>query len=304
MRTQLNGTVLHAVVEEDGIWREEARWPSSATVHVATWRAGAGGQATEESCTIDRRACRRCVLKCNHDNICNGTASARTSDPGASIGSWAVRFGWRELISRRSRCEASKCCEQLFRCCEELFPCCELSSLQHSTNDVASVLRTCSEHVANEVTCNIQTSGVFLSPPPHMLRPCSDYVATMLWPVMRATSNIRSPPPPPPWHNTNITCLQHRNSTFATFTKSQWNIKMHMSQHVRVADETRGTKCCNIIKTTTHVACNIQHQALPLLLDTQTSHVCNIETQLKLNVCNTQQHLSATSRLSIYNIKN
>jgi hypothetical protein len=57
------------------------------------------------------------------------------------------------------------------------FPCCEPSSLQHSTNDVASVLRTCSEHVANEVTCNIQTSGVFL-PPPRMLRLCCDHVAT------------------------------------------------------------------------------------------------------------------------------
>jgi hypothetical protein len=114
----------------------------------------------------------------------------------ASDGSWAVRFGWRELISRRSRCEASNWCEQLLRCCEELFPYCELSSLQHSTNDVASVLRTCSEHVANKVTCNIQTSGVFLSPPPT----CCDHVATMLrpccdpWCVQHPTSGALPPP--------------------------------------------------------------------------------------------------------------
>jgi hypothetical protein len=79
---------------------------------------------------------------------------------------------------------------------------------------------------------------------------------------------------------------------------------MHMSQYVRV-DETQETKCCNIIKTTTHVVCNIQHQELPLLLDTQTSHVCNNENStsatLKFNVCNTQQHASATSKLDVCN---
>jgi hypothetical protein len=146
------------------------------------------------------------------------------------------------------------------------------------------MLRVCCERVPSMLRTRLRATSKhqasFFSPPPHvatMLRLCCDHVVT------RDACNIQTsgalPPPPPPWHNTNITCLQHRNSTFATFAKSQWNIKMHMSQHVRVADETRETKCCNIIKTTTHVACNIQHQELPLLLDTQTSHVCNNETQ-------------------------
>jgi hypothetical protein len=122
---------------------------------------------------------------------------------------------------------------------------------------------------------------------------CCDHVATMLRPccdlccVQHPTSGAL----PPLLLDTtpNIKCLQHRNSTSATFAKSQRNIKMHMSQHVRV-DKTQETKCCNIIKTTTHVVCNIQHQELPLLLDTQTSHVCNNENStsatLKFNVCN------------------
>jgi hypothetical protein len=55
-------------------------------------------------------------------------------------------------------------------------PCCEPSSVQHLTKDAASVLQTCSEHVANEVTCNIQHQASFLHHP-HMLRPCYDYVA-------------------------------------------------------------------------------------------------------------------------------
>jgi hypothetical protein len=54
-----------------------------------------------------------------------------------------------------------------------------------------------------------------------------------------------------------------------------------------------------------HIVCNIQHQELPLLLDTQTSHVCNNENStsatLKFNVCNTQQHASATSKLDVCN---
>jgi hypothetical protein len=105
----------------------------------------------------------------------------------ASDGCWAARFGWGEPISRRSGCEAQRMLRRAFRCCEP-------SSVRHSTKDVASVLRTCSEHVANEVTRNIQHRASSLPPPPH--------VATMLRPVLRATSNIRSPPSPPSWHNT------------------------------------------------------------------------------------------------------
>jgi hypothetical protein len=79
---------------------------------------------------------------------------------------------------------------------------------------------------------------------------------------------------------------------------------MHMSQHVRVADETRETKCCNIIKTTTHVACNIQHQEPPP--PRHTNITClqqrnSTSPTLKFNVCNTQQHASAKSKLGVCN---
>jgi hypothetical protein len=73
---------------------------------------------------------------------------------------------------------------------------------------VASMLRTCCEYVVNAVTCNIQHHESFFPPPP-----CCDYIATMLRPVMRATSNIMSSTLDT---NSNITCLQHQNSTSAT----------------------------------------------------------------------------------------
>jgi hypothetical protein len=77
-----------------------------------------------------------------------------------------------------------------------------------------------------------------------------------------------------------------------------------MSQHVRVADKTRETKCCNIIKTTTHVACNIQHHGLPP--PRHTNITClqqrnSTSPTLKFNVCNTQQHASAKSKLDVCN---
>jgi hypothetical protein len=74
--------------------------------------------------------------------IIYGTASARTSDPGARIGhllSHTIRI--RKHISRRIMMLQSvlrmlrtpflmlrtlfQCCEHLFPCCEHLFPCCE-----------------------------------------------------------------------------------------------------------------------------------------------------------------------------------
>jgi hypothetical protein len=60
----------------------------------------------------------------------------------------------------------------------------------------------------------------------------------------------------------------------------------------------------------TRVACNIQHQELsPLLLDTKPNiirpqHRYSTSATLKINVCNTQQHVSPTSRLDIRNIEN
>jgi hypothetical protein len=56
----------------------------------------------------------------------------------------------------------------------------------------------------------------------------------------------------------------------------------------------------------TRVACNIQNQELSSpssSTQNPTSHVCNIEnstsTTLKFNICNTQHHMSATSRPNI-----
>jgi hypothetical protein len=107
----------------------------------------------------------------------NGAASARTSDPGASIGHPRDRrMGIESIFSR---------------------------SIQSQGANVASVLRAIASNVASRLraTSKYQQAS---SPPPLMLRPCCDYVATMLRLVLRATSNIRSPPPR---YNTNIICL-------------------------------------------------------------------------------------------------
>jgi hypothetical protein len=89
---------------------------------------------------------------------------------------------------------------------------------------------------------------IISGPPPSspMLRPSCDYIAAMLWPVLRATSNIRSSPPLLLNTNPNIACLQHRNSTYATLRFNVYNI-----QHMGPSSST-------------------QHP---------TSHICNIETQ-------------------------
>jgi hypothetical protein len=148
----------------------------------------------------------------------------------ASDGSWAGPHDSNEgslpAVDRVAR--RSKCCEQLLWCCEELFRCCEPSSLQHSTNDVASMLRTYSEHVANEVTCNIQHRASFFPLPA-----CCDYVATMLRPVLRATSNIRSPPSPP-WHSTP--------------TLHVCNIETQHPQHLLNHSETLRCICRNMLE--------------------------------------------------------
>jgi hypothetical protein len=112
------------------------------------------------------------------------------------------------------------------------------------------------------------TSGVFLPPPPHaatMLRLCCD-LCCMQHPTSGAL--------PPLLDTTPITCLQHRNSTSATFAKSQWNIKMHMSQHVRV-DEIQETKCCN----------------------------CATSSRSSPSSSTPKHHMSATTKTQIRNIK-
>jgi hypothetical protein len=94
----------------------------------------------------------------------------------ASDGFVTTRFNSGNVSAVGSCCEAYWCCEQLFTCCEP-------SCFQHSTNDVASVLRACCERGYVQHP----TSGVYL--------PSSPHVATMLRPVLRATSNIRISPP-------------------------------------------------------------------------------------------------------------
>jgi hypothetical protein len=146
----------------------------------------------------------------------NGAASARTSDPGASIGRVLGRtIQMRERISRRSRCRRSKCCEQLLKCCEEIFPCCEPSCSQHSTGDVGiNVANLCVACYEQQGVQHL-TSGVFLPLPP-----CRDYIVTMLRPVSRATSKHQEP---------NITCLQHQNSTSAILKMTVCNIQHQVS---------------------------------------------------------------------------
>jgi hypothetical protein len=119
----------------------------------------------------------------------------------ASDGCWAARFGWGEPISRRSGCKAQRMLRKTFSMLWRVFPHVANRRPCNIQRRMLRVCCACSEHVANEVTCNIQHRASFFHLP-HMLRPCCDYVATMLRPVLRATSNIRSPPSPPSWHNT------------------------------------------------------------------------------------------------------
>jgi hypothetical protein len=102
------------------------------------------------------------------------------------------------------------------------------------------------------------------------LRACCERVAKMLRMRLLATSNIRS----------------------------LSSLIPHVATMLRLY--------CGYVAT--HVACNIQHQE-PLLLNTTPNTTCPqhrnaTSTTLKFNVCNTQQHVSATSRLDVRNIEN
>jgi hypothetical protein len=84
--------------------------------------------------------------------------------------------------------------------------------------------RGCSQH---------PTSGVFLLSSP-MLRPCCDYIAVMLRPVLRATSNIRSLFSLLLNTTPNTTCLQHRNATSATLKNNVCNTQTTHVCHIEI----------------------------------------------------------------------
>jgi hypothetical protein len=139
-------------------------------------------------------------------------------------------------------------------------------------------------------------------PPPssHLLRPCCDYIAAMLRPGLRATSNTRSSPPPSPRHKS-----QHHMS--ATSKLNIRNIKIQCLQRP-------ATRVCNI--ETQHLqhrkmdVCKIHHHdpssssSLLHLDTTPNSHVCSIKTQhpqhrkLMFETSKTCRNSHAKSRLN------
>jgi hypothetical protein len=129
------------------------------------------------------------MTKCRFASRIYGTASVRTSGPGASIGQVRGRtIQMSERISRRSRCEVSDVANNFCDVAKNFSRVANRGACNIQRVHVASVLRTCCKHVANAVTCNIQHQESF-SPPS-----CCDYITNMLRPVLRATSNIKSSP--------------------------------------------------------------------------------------------------------------
>jgi hypothetical protein len=194
-------------------------------------------------------------------DLCSRAASARTSDPGASIGQVLGRtIQMRERISRRSRCRRSKCCEPLLKCCEELFPCCEPSCSQHSTRDVeinvASLCVACCE----QQSVQHPTSEVFLP----LLPPCCDYIVTMLRLMSRATSKHQEPSsPPPPWHNTQHYMSATSKLNIRNIAKSLWAWE-HPKPSPRegehhLSGKSSGFHCNNVRSTEQHLKNSLQH---------------------------------------------
>jgi hypothetical protein len=88
----------------------------------------------------------------------NGTASARTSDPGASVGRVLRRTIWMKAsISRRSGGNARDVAKNFYDVAKESVQCCEPSSMQHPTRDVcidvASLFVVCCEQHASNIQC-------------------------------------------------------------------------------------------------------------------------------------------------------
>jgi hypothetical protein len=94
------------------------------------------------------------ALVCSVNKI-NGTASARTSDPGASVGRIVSRRIWiKTSISGRSGEARVQCCEKLVRCCGSYYSMLRTSSVQHPTRevsiDVASLCVSCCERQGSQ----------------------------------------------------------------------------------------------------------------------------------------------------------
>jgi hypothetical protein len=93
-----------------------------------------------------------CIL---FNNKINGTASARTSDSGASVGRIVSRMIWiKTSIGRRSGESRVQCCEKLLRCCGSYYSMLRTSSVQHPTRevsiDVATLCVSCCERQSSQ----------------------------------------------------------------------------------------------------------------------------------------------------------
>jgi hypothetical protein len=155
---------------------------------------------------------------------------------------------------------------------------------------VANVFRACCERGYVQHP----TSGIFLSPPPH--------VATMLRPVLCATSNIRSPPSP---------------SSFLTQhpTLHVCNIETQHPQHFLNHSETLRCICRNMLEQQMkHRKQNVATSSKQRLMLRATANIRSFlllltclqqrnstSATLNFNVCNTQQHASTKSKLDVCN---
>jgi hypothetical protein len=126
----------------------------------------------------------------------NRTASARTSDPGASIGRVprphdSDEGAYQPSISLRG--------VVMLRTTFAMLRTVVLATFKEY------MLRACCERVVSMLRTRLRATSNIRSLSP--LPPCCDYITNMLRPVLRATSNIKSSPLFPPQHKT-----QHHTS--------------------------------------------------------------------------------------------
>jgi hypothetical protein len=154
----------------------------------------------------------------------------------------------------------------------------------------------------------LATSNIMSLSFPPMLRPCCDYITTMLRPVLRATSNIRSLFPLLLNTTPNTTCLQHRNATSATLKKMFATPNNTCLQHRDSASATSKINVCNIknmrkefqhpqhLKTNScNIWINIHNPETSRSNATSTRNTCNILNETSetrgTHACNMHQIL-------------
>jgi hypothetical protein len=160
-----------------------------------------------------------------NEEIKNGAASARTSNPGASIGHLpchTIRVSKRisRLIVLQSMLRSH------FPCCEHFFHVANRDASNIQRVHVACMLRVrCVQH---------PTSEVFLPPPP-MLRPCCDYIVTMLRPCCVQHSTLGALLPSSSTQNLTSHVCNIENSTSATLKFNVCNTQQHMFATLRLS---------------------------------------------------------------------